>query len=105
MGRWGATTPRGATARRPSPCIVFRSVTTPSGPCPGLAVLLLSFRNTTHNELARRKGIRMKSRKYEQPHRNDIHVAPPKKAERQHARPGAGIKRARATMAKKPRSS
>jgi hypothetical protein len=47
----------------------------------------------------------MKSRKYEQPRRKDIHVAPAKKAERQHARPGAGIKRARAVMSKKPRSS
>jgi hypothetical protein len=47
----------------------------------------------------------MKSRKYEQPRRRDIHVAPPKYAERQQARPGAGIKRARAVMPKKPRSS
>jgi hypothetical protein len=47
----------------------------------------------------------MKPRKYEQPRRKDIHVAPPREAERQHARPGAGIKRARAVMSKKPRSS
>ena len=47
----------------------------------------------------------MKPKKYEQPRRKDIHVAPPKETERQHARPGAGIKRARAVMAKKPRSS
>jgi len=30
-------------------------------------------------------------------------MAPPKHAERQHAKPGAGIKRSRASMAKKPR--
>jgi len=47
----------------------------------------------------------MKSKKYEQPRRRDIHVAQPKHAERQRARPGAGIKRARAVMSKKPRSS
>jgi len=40
----------------------------------------------------------------EQPRRIEIHVAPPKYAERHHARPGAGIKRARATMAPKRRS-
>ena len=34
----------------------------------------------------------------------DSRMAPPKRAERQHARPGAGIKRARAAMAPKPRS-
>ena len=47
----------------------------------------------------------MKSRKYEQPRRSDVHVAQPKRAERQHARPGAGIKRARAVMSKKSRGS
>lgn len=47
----------------------------------------------------------MKSKKYEQPRRRDIHVAQPKHAERQRARPGAGIKRARAVMSKTPRSS
>lgn len=40
----------------------------------------------------------------EQPRRIEIHVAPPRKSERQHARPGAGIKHARAAMLKKPRS-
>ena len=30
-------------------------------------------------------------------------LAPPKQAERQHARPGAGIKRSRNAMLKKPR--
>jgi hypothetical protein len=35
--------------------------------------------------------------------RLEYHVAPPKQAERQHARPGAGIKRARAVMARRPR--
>ena len=40
----------------------------------------------------------------EQPRRIEIHTAPPKRAERQHARPGAGIKRARAAMLAKPRS-
>lgn len=39
------------------------------------------------------------------PRRIEIHVAPPRRSERQHARPGAGIKRARAAMLKKPRSS
>lgn len=39
----------------------------------------------------------------EQPRRIEIHVAPPRKTERQHARPGAGIKRARAAMLQKPR--
>jgi hypothetical protein len=47
----------------------------------------------------------MKSKKHEQPRRKDIHVAAPKQAERQHAKPGAGIKRSRAAMLKKPRSS
>jgi hypothetical protein len=47
----------------------------------------------------------MKSKKYEQPRRSDIHVAQPKRAERQHARPGAGTKRARAVMSKKSRST
>lgn len=40
----------------------------------------------------------------EQARRIEIHMAPPKRAERQHARPGAGIKRARAAMLPKPRS-
>jgi len=30
--------------------------------------------------------------------RLEFHVAPPKQAERQHAKPGSGIKRSRATM-------
>jgi hypothetical protein len=40
----------------------------------------------------------------EQARRIEIHIAPPKRTERQHARPGAGIKRARAAMLPKPRS-
>jgi hypothetical protein len=40
----------------------------------------------------------------DEPRRIDSRLAPPKRAERQHARPGAGIKRARAAMAPKPRS-
>jgi hypothetical protein len=47
----------------------------------------------------------MASRKAKQPRRIEIHVAPPKRAERQHARPGAGIKRARNAMLKKPRTA
>jgi hypothetical protein len=35
--------------------------------------------------------------------RLEYRVAPPKQAERQHARPGAGIKRARAVMVRRPR--
>ena len=35
--------------------------------------------------------------------RVETRMAPPKYAERQHARPGAGIKRSRANMAPKPR--
>ena len=40
----------------------------------------------------------------DQPRRVETRMAPSKRAERQHARPGAGIKRARAAMAPKPRS-
>jgi hypothetical protein len=40
----------------------------------------------------------------EQARRIEIHMAPPKHAERQHARPGAGIKRARAAKLPRPRS-
>jgi hypothetical protein len=39
----------------------------------------------------------------DQPRRIHRHLAPSKYAERQHARPGAGIKRARAAMLKKSR--
>lgn len=35
--------------------------------------------------------------------RAETRMAPPKYAERRHARPGAGIKRSRGTMAPKPR--
>jgi len=38
------------------------------------------------------------------PRRVEPRMAPPKRAERQHARPGAGIKRSRAAMLPKPRS-
>jgi hypothetical protein len=37
------------------------------------------------------------------PRRVESRMAPSPKAERQHARPGAGIKRARGVMTKKPR--
>jgi hypothetical protein len=37
------------------------------------------------------------------PRRVETRMAPPKYAERHHAKPGAGIKRARAAMAPKPR--
>jgi hypothetical protein len=39
----------------------------------------------------------------DRPRRLEYRVAPPKQAERQHARPGAGIKRARAVMSQKSR--
>jgi hypothetical protein len=39
-----------------------------------------------------------------QPRHVESRMAPPKRAERQHARPGAGIKRSRAAMLPKPRS-
>lgn len=39
----------------------------------------------------------------DQPRRMDLHLAPPKRAERRHARPGSGIKRARAVMTPRPR--
>ena len=39
----------------------------------------------------------------DQPRRIDVHLAPPKYAERRHARPGSGIKGARAVMARRPR--
>jgi hypothetical protein len=37
------------------------------------------------------------------PVRSEPRVAPPRRAERQHAKPGAGIKRARAAMLKRAR--
>ena len=37
------------------------------------------------------------------PRRVETRMAPPRYAERRHAKPGAGIKRARAAMAPKPR--
>ncbi len=46
------------------------------------------------------KGI---APKVNRPPRVESRMAPPKYAERQHAKPGAGIKRSRASMAKKPR--
>jgi hypothetical protein len=39
----------------------------------------------------------------DRPRRIDVRVAPPKQAERRHARPGSGIKHARAAMLPKPR--
>jgi len=37
------------------------------------------------------------------PRRIETHGAPPRYTERQHARPGAGIKRSRGVMAPRPR--
>ena len=105
MGRWGVGTSADAN-RGVLPCVVFlrrRGLPAASGAV-DLADLLLLVYDRPHQG-AQRKGMSMKSRKYEQPRRRDIHVAQPKHAERQHARPGAGIKRARAVMSKKPRSS
>jgi hypothetical protein len=53
----------------------------------------------------RKIGVRLGSTllQSEQPKRIEIHMAPPKWTERQHARPGAGIKRSRAAMLKKSR--
>ena len=39
----------------------------------------------------------------EVPRRVETRMAPPKYAERRHAKPGAGIKRSRASMARRPR--
>ena len=39
----------------------------------------------------------------DRPRRVEMRLAPPRKAERQHARPGAGIKRARGVMTKRAR--
>jgi hypothetical protein len=39
----------------------------------------------------------------DQPRRVETRMAPPRYAERRHAKPGAGIKRSRANMAAKPR--
>jgi hypothetical protein len=47
------------------------------------------------------KTMRMTQAK--RPPRIEIHLAPPKYAERRHARPGAGIKRSRAVMLARPR--
>jgi hypothetical protein len=44
-----------------------------------------------------------KSRQSKVPRRVEARMAPPKYAERHHAKPGAGIKRSRANMAPKPR--
>jgi hypothetical protein len=49
----------------------------------------------------RKRGTIQQSAK---PRRVESRMAPPKRAERQHARPGAGIKRAQAAMLPKPRS-
>lgn len=43
-------------------------------------------------------------RQFAEPRRPEMRLAPAKRAERQHARPGAGIKRARGTMLPKPRA-
>ena len=39
----------------------------------------------------------------DRPRRVEPRMAPPKYAERRHAKPGAGVKRSRATMARRPR--
>lgn len=39
----------------------------------------------------------------DRPRRVETRLAPPKRAERRHARPGSGIKRARAAMLPRPR--
>jgi hypothetical protein len=39
----------------------------------------------------------------DQPRRIDVRMAPPRYAERRHARPGSGIKKARAVMSQKTR--
>jgi hypothetical protein len=39
----------------------------------------------------------------DQPRRFEVHMAPPKYAERRHARPGSGIKKARGVMSQKTR--
>jgi hypothetical protein len=104
MGRWGVTTPVGPIAARCHVTYSFDDAELWTDSCVAdLAAVLLSFCGRALTCAARETS--MKSRKYEQPRRRDIHVAPPKYAERQQARPGAGIKRARAVMPKKPRSS
>jgi primosomal replication protein N len=39
----------------------------------------------------------------DQPRRIEVRMAPPRRAERQHARPGSGIKKARGVMSQKTR--
>jgi hypothetical protein len=51
--------------------------------------------------VVQRRGSSMQQ--WEAPRQIEHHLAPPKQAERQHARPGAGIKRSRGAMSKKPR--
>ena len=50
------------------------------------------------------KGMSPKAKRQSKvPRRMDNRMAPPKYAERHHAKPGAGIKRSRASMAPKSR--
>ena len=60
----------------------------------------MSKKKTGGNVKMRHGATLMQS---DQPRRVQMHAAPPRYAERQHARPGAGIKRARAAMLKKSR--
>ena len=59
-----------------------------------------SSRGKSAKAAVRRKTTLMET---EQRRRPEVRLAPPKQAERRHARPGAGIKRARAVMAPKSR--
>jgi len=65
-------------------------------------------RATSSTESMRRlggAGIRRGTTWLQSDRRRDMEprLAPPKRAERQHARPGAGIKRSRAAMARRAR--
>jgi hypothetical protein len=60
------------------------------------------FATTAAGGALRRRGAQ--TQQSDEPRRVESRMAPPKRAERQHARPGAGIKRARAAMLPKPRS-
>jgi len=57
-------------------------------------------RGRTTKAAVRRKSMILES---DRPRRVDLRMAPPKQAERQHARPGSGIKRSRAAMLPKSR--
>ena len=57
-------------------------------------------RKTTVKVALRRDTMLLQSQQLRRP---ESRLAPAKRAERRHARPGAGIKKSRAAMAKKPR--